>query len=146
MAFPIVPVALGLGAGLGLKWLYDTYGPASGRSPLSGPGEVSSYKQGKTYTLRATTAFTPQQYAQLSAGAGGDVVEGAASVLKVALQQQGFDVLSKPALRDQRNTDLFRTGNPAEWIINAKWTRADKSRIDIAPPLESVKGTLQPSL
>lgn len=149
MALPafVAPVALGLGAGLGLKYLYDKFGPASGRSILGGPAEVTSYKQGKTYTLRVTTAFTPQQLSQLSAaGAGGDIVEGAAVVLKTAFQQQGFDVLSKPVLRDQHNINLFRTGNPAEWILNAKWTRADKSRLDVSPPITSVKGTLQPSL
>jgi hypothetical protein len=141
MAFPafVAPVALGLGAGLGLKWIYDKY-------VLGSDKEVSSYVRGKTYTLRVTTAFTPDQMVGLSAAGTGDIVEGAAVVLKTTFQQQGFDVLSKPALRDQHNIDLFRTGNPAEWILNARWTRDDKSRLVIAPPIVSVKGTLQPSL
>jgi len=131
MAFPVVPVLGALALGYGAKVVYDKY-VAKPRALT--PGPVSELLPGKTYALQVTTKFPPTQLALFSQGSAQGPVKAGGDLVKTTLDLLGFVTLSQPMPRDADNEARILSGEAGDWIVNAKWTKADPR-----PDLSAVK-------
>lgn len=121
-----IPLALAAAAGfLGYKVLVDKKEGAANPSL----GQATQLEPGKAYTvMHATNEQLPRIAAQSNVGPE--------DVIRAMMASNGFEVMSKPVLKDAQNVAAYMQGKPAAWVYNVRWMRAEPY-VEGTPPVWS---------